>query len=92
MARPTIYHVKLTFNGQLWHHFWCSGIRETGRNVSFTQRQVPRIQRLKGGYHTQAIPLSPLTIVLERIAYYAYPEPAPDWFQLSETPPPPPSL
>ena len=86
MARPLIYHVKLTFNGQLWHHFWCSHIRETGRNVSFLNRQVPRMTRQKTGYTPQSFPLSPLTIVLDRMAYYAYPEPAPDWFQLPATP------
>lgn len=82
MARPTIYHVKLTFNGQLWHHFWCSQIRESGRNVSFLNRQVPRMERHSTGYRPQTVPLSPLTIILERMAYYAYPEPAPDWFEL----------
>ena len=80
MPKPIIYHVKLTFNGQLWHHFWCSQIRETPRNVSFLNRQVPRLERVKNGYRTHSVALSPLTIVLERMAYYAYPEPAPDWF------------
>lgn len=82
MARPIIFHVKITFNGQLWHHFWCRNIREGGRTVSFLERQVPRLERLKNGYHTRAIGLSPLTIVLDKMAYYAYPEPMPDWFTL----------
>lgn len=80
MARAIIYHVKMTFNGQLWHHFWCRDIREGGRTVSFLDRQIPRLERLRTGYHTRSIALSPLTIVLDRIAYYAYPEPMPDWF------------
>lgn len=81
MARPTIYLVKLTFNGTLWHHFWCGGIRENGRNVTFYNRQVPRQERLKTGYKTRSIALTPLTIVMDRMAFYAYPEPAPDWFE-----------
>jgi hypothetical protein len=85
MARPTIYHVKLSFNGQLWHHFWCSEIRESGRSVTFSNRQVPRIERQRMGYNTRSIGLSPLTIMLERIAYYAYPQPAPDWFFSSKS-------
>jgi len=84
MARPTIYQVKLTFNGQFWHHFWCQDIREGGRNVSFLGRQVPRMQRQQEGYQTHTIALSPLTIVLDKMAYYAYPEPAPAWFELKE--------
>jgi len=86
VARPIVYHVKLTFNGQLWHHFWCASIRETGRNVTFVARQVPRLQRHRSGYRVAALPLTPLTIVLERMAYYAYPEPAPDWFSLPQAP------
>ena len=84
VARPIIYHVKLSFNGHLWHCFWCSQIRESGRNVSFLNRQVPRLERLKSGYHVSSVKLTPLTIILERMAYYAYPEPAPDWFEKSE--------
>ena len=82
MARPIIYQVKMTFNGQFWHHFWCREIREGGRNVSFIGCQVPRLERQKQGYHAVSIPLSPLTIILDRMAYYAYPEPAPDWFEV----------
>gem|GEM_PF-2435523 len=81
MPRPIIYHVKISFNGQLWHSFWCSQIRESGRNVSFVNRQVPRLERRKTGYHTNAVHLSPLTIIVDRMAYYAYPEPSPSWFE-----------
>ena len=82
MARPTIYHVKLTFNGKQWFSFWCTQVREAGRNISFINRQVPRLERLPTGYQIRSIPLSALTIVVDRIAYYGYPEPAPDWFAL----------
>jgi hypothetical protein len=82
MAHPLVYHVKMTFNGQLWHHFWCQEVREGGRTVSFLNRQIPRLERVKEGYTTTPIALTPLTIVLDRIAYYAYAEPMPDWFKL----------